>query len=246
LFEEALQFGGDASVVGADLAPVYLSLGEYHKLSALRSSPLSNGERERARWLVAHSTKLSAPDSATTLPYRKSAEPGALGQVVVRINGRSLDATITSRERGIVVSDTSALGKRLRTFRIPADARGASSTALPGVIDSIAFGRLTLADYPVSVRALGDNQQVLIGIDVIARFAPTFDPRGERLTLRTSGTIAKNVAGADELPTLLTRNDLRVLQAGGWASIDQPQIARLLTTRRWTFDARRGQLTIER
>ena len=58
LFEEALQFGGDASVVNADLAPTYLALGEYHKLSALKASPLSAPERERARWLVARSTKL--------------------------------------------------------------------------------------------------------------------------------------------------------------------------------------------
>jgi tetratricopeptide (TPR) repeat protein len=41
LFEEALQFGGDPAVVNAELAPTYLALGEYHKLSALKASPLS-------------------------------------------------------------------------------------------------------------------------------------------------------------------------------------------------------------
>jgi hypothetical protein len=54
------------------------------------------------------------------------------------------------------------------------------------------------------------------------------------------------VSGADELPTLLTRNDLRVLRAGAWTSLDQPQVLQILSRRRWTLDARRGQLTIDR
>ena len=84
LFEEALQFGGDASVVNAELAPAYLALGEYHKLSALKASPLSVAERERARWLVARSTRLSAPDSISTIPYRKPSDSTSLGRIVIQ------------------------------------------------------------------------------------------------------------------------------------------------------------------
>jgi len=71
----------------------------------------------------------------------------------------------------------------------------------------------------------------------------TSSPRSDASQARPA---AKATSGADELPTLITRNDLRVLRAGGWISVDEPQILRMLTTRRWTFDARRGQLVVER
>jgi hypothetical protein len=245
LFEEALQFGGDPTVVNADLAPTYLMLGEYHKLSALKASPLSAPERERARWLVARSTKLIAPDSISTLTYRKSSDAASLGRVAIRVNGRSIDASISAHEHGIIIADTSAVAKRLHVFKQPG-ARSTPAGGIPAVADSIGLGQISLADYPVTVQPLANKQQALIGLDVIARFAPTFDLSAERLTLHVSGTIPRTVTGADQLPTLRTRDDFRVLRAGGWASLDQPQIAQMLARRRWTFDARRGQLTLDR
>ena len=245
LFEEALQFGGDASIVNADLAPVYLSIGEYHKLSALKASPLSPSEAERARWLVAHSTKLIAPESIATLGYHASGDAGTLGRVVIRVNGRPVDALISGRHRGLIVTDTSVVAKRLRVFRPDPRGRG-SSNSIPAVADSIGLGRFTLADYPVTVQPLPNKEQAIVGLDAIARFAPTFDPRAERLTLHVSGAIPRTTSAADQLSTLVSRGEIRVLQAGGWLSIDQPQILRMLNTRRWTFDAKRGLLTIER
>lgn len=245
LFEEALQFGGDPSVVNAELAPTYLALGEYHKLSALKASSLSAPERERARWLVARSTKLMAPDSVATLTYRKSSDAAPLGRVSIRVNGRTVDATIAAREHGIIIADTSAAAKRLHLFKQPG-ASATSARGIPAVADSIGLGQISLADYPVTVQPLANKQQALIGLDAIARFAPTFDPGAERVTLHVAGTVPRSVSGADELPTLLTRSDFRVLRSGAWVSIDQPQILQLLSRRRWTFDARRGQLTIDR
>jgi hypothetical protein len=243
LFEEALQFGGNVSTINADLAPVYLSLGEYHKLSALKASPLTPAERERAQWLVVHSTKLLAPDSTATLTYHGAANGGDLGRVVVRINGRTAEATITAREHGVVIADTAPIAKRLHVFK--SAGAPALGGAVPAVADSVGLGRFSLADYPVTIRPLANGQQVLIGLDVIARFAPTFDPGAERLTLHVTGTVPPAV-GVDQLPTLISRNDFRVLRAGGWISVDQPQISRMLMAHRWTFDARRGLLTIER
>jgi len=245
LFEEALQFGGDPSIVNPELAPTYLALGEYHKLSALKSSPLSSPERERARWLVARSTKLIAPDSVATLTYRKSSDAASLGRVSIRVNGRALDATIAAREHGIIIADTSAAAKRLHIFK-QAGAPAAQARGIPAVADSIGLGQISLADYPVTVQPLANKQQALIGLDVIARFAPTFDPNAERVTLHVAGTVPRTMSGADELPTLLTRDDFRVLRSGTWVSVDQPQILQMLSRRRWTFDARRGQLTIDR
>jgi tetratricopeptide (TPR) repeat protein len=245
LFEEALQFGGDPSVVNAELAPTYLALGEYHKLSALKASPLSAPERERAQWLVARSTKLSAPDSVATVTYRKASDAAPLGRVSIRVNGRTVDATISTREHGIIIVDTSAAAKRLHLFRQPG-ALAVPAGGIPAVADSIGLGQISLADYPVIVKPLANKQQALIGLDVLARFAPTFDPSAERVTLHVAGTIPRTVSGADELPTLLMRNDVRVLRSGAWASLDQPEILQMLSRRRWTFDARRGQLTVDR
>ena len=179
------------------------------------------------------------------IPYRKSASPSVVGQIVLRINGRSVEAAIVAGEHGIVVSDTSALAKRLRTFRTSTDQRGASR-GTPAVADSIGLGRLSITDYPIAIRPLPDGHQAVIGLDVLARYAPTFDPRTERVALRSTGTVARNATGVDEIPTLFTRDDVRVLQATGWMSINQPQVARILASRRWTLDARRGQLVVDR
>jgi hypothetical protein len=243
LLEEAIQFGGDASRIGADLAPVYLTLGEYQKLSALRAAPISNAERERARWLVTHSSKMVAPDSSTSVAYKKSNEASGIGVLSLRVNGRPIEATISARVHGIVLSDTNAAAKRLRAFRMPA---GSASSATPAVADSIGLGTYSLSQFPVSIEPIAGNAQALVGMAVLARFAPTFDPRSERATLHVSGAIPRTGPAADQFPMLLTPNDLRVLRAGSWISMDQPPIAGILSTRRWTFDAKRGQLTIER
>jgi len=241
LLEEAIQFGGDAARIGADLAPVYLTLGEYQKLSALRAAPIGNTERERARWLVSHPSKLSAPDSSTSVQYKKSNESSGIGTVVLRVNGRTVEAMVSTHVRGIILSDTSAAAKRVRAFRSP----GASSaTTVPAVADSVGFGGYSLSPFPVTIGTVAG--QAMIGIDVLARFAPTFDPRSDRATLHVSGSVPKPGPGVDQFSTLMTPTDLRVLQAGGWLSVDQPPMAKMLSTRRWTFDAKRGQLTIER
>jgi hypothetical protein len=162
----------------------------------------------------------------------------------LRVNGRTIDATISTRVHGIILSDTSAVAKRGRAFRAPAGS--GSSQAVPAVADSIGLAGYSLSEFPVTVAPLSGEESAVIGMDVLARFAPTFDPRSERITLHVSGSVPKAGPGAEEFSTLMTSNDLRVLQAGGWLSIDQPPVAKMLATRRWTFDAKRGQLTIER
>lgn len=243
LLEEAIQFGGDAARIGTDLAPVYLTLGEYQKLSALRAAPISNMERERARWLVSHASKMVAPDSSTSAQYKKSNDGSGIGAIALRVNGRTIDATVSTHVHGIVLADTSAAAKRVRAFRAPGSSSGQS---VPAVADSIAFGGYSLTQFPVTVAPISGGEQALIGMDVLARFAPTFDPRADRVTLHVSGSVPKASSSADQFSTLMTSNDLRVLQAGGWLAIDGAPINRMLSTRRWTFDAKRGQLTIER
>jgi hypothetical protein len=240
LLEEALQFGGDATAIGAELAPLYVSLGDYHALAALKSSALTAGERARATWLEAHSTRLIAPDSVLTVSFKSSSDDAFVGRMPVRINGRIVDAVIDASRRGIILSDSLAGVTHLRMFTEQDARRGRE---MPGVADSIGFGRLSMTNTPVAVTP--SKTPVIVGLDVLARFAATFDPAASRATLRVSGTADTAPATAMLLSTLVKPDDWLALQANGWLSLRDPVIARLLREHRWTLDAKRGQLVLE-
>jgi len=245
LFEEAERFGAEPRTVSRLLAPVYLSLGEYHALATLPSSPLTRGELERARWLDAHPTNIVAPDSVLTAVYHAATEPGTLGHVTIRVNGRPLEAVVSVRSRGIIVSESNPAAKGLRHFAAASPKEKVTSGA-PAVADSIGLGRLTVLHYPVTLERLGEGVPAVIGLDVLGRFAPTFDPRTDRVTLRTSGRADLRISDGDALPTRITDGDFLVLRAGGWTSAAAPPMTRLLSEHRWTLDARRGQILVER
>jgi len=243
LFEEAGRFGADPRLVSRLLAPVYLSLGEYHALAGLSPSPLTHGELDRARWLDAHPTSIVTPDSVLTAVYHATTDPGYLGHVTIRVNGRPLEAVMSVRARGIIVSESNRAAQGLRRFAA-ATAKERIASGAPAVADSIGLGRLSVMNYPVTVEALGDGVAGVIGLDVLGRFAPTFDPRTNRVTLRTSGRLDPRESGG-ALPTRITTGDFLILRAGGWASAAVPQMTRLLGDHRWTLDARRGQIIVE-
>jgi hypothetical protein len=244
LFQEAEQFGADPRVVSRLLAPVYLSLGEYHALATLPSSPLTRGEIERARWLDAHPTSIVAPDSVLTAAYHATADPGFLGHVTIRVNGRPVEAVISIRSRGITVSQSNPAAKGLRRFSA-ASTREKIGNGTPAAADSIGIGRVSIVNYPVAIERLDESVAAVIGLDVLGRFAPTFDPRSDRVTLRTSGRADARQTDADALPTRLTDADFLVLRNGGWISVGFPQMTKLLSDHRWTLDARRGQIIVE-
>jgi hypothetical protein len=245
LFEEALQFGGEPSLIVADLAPVYLALGMYHELAALPSSSLNSAERERARWLDAHPTRLISPDSIVIVNYGSSPS-GDIGRVTIQVNGRAVEATISPRVQGLVISDTSVVAGKLRRFDAN-DGRPASrGSSIPAVADSIGIGGVTYRNFPVAIQSLGNKSQAIVGFDLMARFAPTFDSRARRITLRVGGTLTAPPKNADTYATLLTPSDLRILQSRGWVSAGNTHMLPTLTDHRWTFDTRRGQLIVER
>ena len=245
LFEEAQRFGAEPRMVSRLLAPVYLSLGEYHSLAGLPTPPLSRSEHERARWLESHPTTIATPDSTVTGTYRETPGSESLGHMTIRINGRPVDASISVRTRGIIVSDSSLAARSLRRFTTAAPGADTGSKAVLAVADSVGISRLAILNYPVSIQPLADKEQAMIGLDVVGRFAPTFDPHTSRVTLRTSGRVEGRLRNASGIATRLTANDLLVLQGGGWVSATQPRITRVLSERRWTLDAKRGQLIIE-
>lgn len=245
LFEEAARFGADPRAVSRLLAPIYLSLGEYHSLATLTSSPLTRGEIDRARWLEAHATNIVAPDSMLAVAFHASADPGYLGHVTIRVNGRPIEAVISVRARGIAVAESNRAAQNLRKFAA-ASPKERVASGIPAVADSIGMGRLSVVNYPVTIERLGEGVQGVIGLDVLGRFAPTFDPRANRATLRTSGRVDVKTADGDAFPTRLTDADFLVLRGGGWSSAALPPISKLLSEHRWTLDARRGQIVIER
>lgn len=246
LFEEALQFGGEPSLIAADLAPVYLGLGMYHEMAALPATSLSAAERERARWLEAHPTRLVSADSIVLLIYKTSPASGNIGRVVIQVNGHAVDAAISSRVRGLVVSDTSAIARTLHRFDAKDSPAAPHVSSVPAAADSISIGGITLRNFPLALESLGNGVEAIVGFDVLARLAPTFDPRAGRITLRVSGIVAAPLQNADVFATLLTSTELRILQTRGWISANNAQMLRMLTELRWTFDARRGQMIIER
>jgi hypothetical protein len=165
--------------------------------------------------------------------------------MTIRINGRPVDASISVRTRGIIISDQSLAARNLRRFAGPASSADTGSKPVLAVADSIGISRLAIVNYPVSIQPLADKEQALIGLDVVGRFAPTFDPHTSRATLHTSGRVDARLKNASGIATRLTANDLLVLQGGGWVSVTQPRMTRVLSERRWTLDAKRGQIIIE-
>jgi hypothetical protein len=242
LLEEALRFGGDSALIGADLAPLYLTLWDYHALITLPARVVSGGDRERARYLESHPTRLVAPDSIMTIAYRDANDAGYLGRLPIRINGRIVEALIAPGTTGLVLSDSTATATRVRRFAARAAQRG-GTPVVPAAVDSIGIGRLVFVNFPVSVAAT--REPATIGLDVIGKLAPTFDARAERMTVRVSGSVLPPLPG-DRFSTWSTPSELRVLQAGGWLSIVNPQLASMLRQRRWTLDAKRGAIVLER
>jgi len=240
LFEEALQFGGPPAIVSADLAPLYLELGDYHALGSLPSSPLSAGEKARVAWLQAHPTRVVAPDSTITASFRGLTE-GYIGRIPIRVNSHIVEALVDVSSRGITISDSMATAAKVHTF---ADKQSPNAVgAVAGAADSIGIGRLSIMNSPLTIAPI--KVPALIGLDMLGRFAATFDASAQRVTLRVSGTLIPPSSSATVLSTLAKPSDWLVLQANGWTSLREPAIAKLLHDHRWSLDAKRGQIVIE-
>ncbi|MEO6877536.1 MAG: hypothetical protein ABI205_03580 [Gemmatimonadaceae bacterium] len=239
LFEESLQFGGEPAIVGRDLAAAYLSIGDYAHLAALASA--TPDERQRAKFLAAHSSRVVAPESSLVAVFHPSDDSATIGRVTIRVNGHTLDAAVSVLVQGILIADTSIVARSLHLFGVSRSQVGRSPVL--AAADSLAIGRLTMLGVPVVIDRLERRAGATIGLDVLARFAPTFDPAAQRITLHAGGT-APRIDG-QRFETLMTPSDVRVARGGGWSSLGSAPILQLLATHRWTLDARRGQLVVE-
>lgn len=237
LLEEARLFGGDSVSIARSLAPIYNSLGDYRALAVLPASPLSPIERERARWLVSNAPVLEFPDSVDTLHYKPLADGSGIGSIAIGIGDRQVDAVIDAAVSGVVLRGRQAKRRGgLHSF-------GEDSTGVIAVVTELHIGDVTLSNVPAR---LEENTAggASIGLDVLRRLAPTFDATTQTVTLRRSGQVASATAGT-RMPMLLDAQGLRILIDGRWESSASRASGALLSTRRWTLDAKRGAVILQ-
>jgi len=244
LLEEARLFGGDTARIARSLAPIYESLGDYRALAMLPASPLSGAEQKRVRWLVRHSPVLEFPDSIAALAYKPLVDGSGIGTVSLGIGERRVDALIDPRISGVVIRGRSA--NRRAGLRIFDD----DSTGAVAIIPELHIGDVTLSNVPArldadsSRQAKRARQTIAIGLDVLRRLAPSFDPATDSITLRRSGQVASTIVGT-RAPMLLDEDGLRVIVDGHWEMGASPVLTRLLSSRRWTLDVKRGVVVLQ-
>jgi hypothetical protein len=246
LLEEARLFGGDSAGIARALSPIYRALGDYRALAVLPKSSLSDAERNRVSWMVSHPQVLEFADSVATVTYRPVGDGSGLGTVSVRIGERRVDALIDPRTSGVVLRGSDARRRRdLRVF-------GQDTSGIVAVIPELRIGGVMLGNVPArldtAATATSDGARrddtSLIGLDVLRRLAPTFDPTSSTLLLRRSGQVSPTAPGV-RVPILLDETGLRVLIDGRWDTVTSHRSALLLATKRWTLDARRGEAVIQ-
>jgi hypothetical protein len=242
LLEEARLFGGDTAGIARSLVPIYGSLGDYRALAMLPASPLSQAERKRVGWLVGHATVLEFPDSAAMLDYRPVADGSGIGVVSVSLGERRVDLVIDPRTSGVVLRGSARTRRGLKVF-------GDDSSGTIAVIPELRLGDIALSNVPARLESdlpLVRGQQPLssVGLDVVQRLAPTFDPAARTITFRRTGQVRASTAGT-RVPMLLDGSEFRVLLDGRWEPLSSTTAAARLATHRWTLDAKKGAIVVQ-
>ena len=238
LMEEARYFGGDPAVIARDLAPVYEGLDDWSSLAVLPASPLSAAERKRAEWLRDHPPAVDGPDTGTVM-YRVT-DTDLLGQVELRVGTTRVLATIDGRAKGLVLDTSFARRKSLRLFTASGGERAGSAPA--AVALAVHVGDFTLRNLPVTLAAERAPDRATIGLDLLARLAPTFDPVNGRMLLRRSGRV-EAVRGFP-IPTLTSDNGVFVVKTQTVFPLRHPDVQQYLRRVEWTLDGRKGEIVV--
>jgi hypothetical protein len=228
LLEEARRFGGDSAEIARALAPLYMRLSDYKALAALAPSPLSVNERARAEYLATNPTRVVIRDTVR-VPYRAGRGTG-LGTVLLRIGRAELAAMIDPGTTGVALPAT--MRSDLLVF--------GDSTSTVGVV-TLRIGSQAFENVPVELTT-GDAP-IRIGFDVLHSYSPTFDPAAGQVTLRRPERRWRPGAGT-RVPALYDTAGIRILFGGVWTPTTEPAAARLLAGRKWTWDARRGDVIL--
>lgn len=232
LLEEARFFGGDSAALARTLVPLYVRLGDFAALDSLRPNVLTPAERRRARWLSDHAAKASLRDSVVVVSYRPLGDGQGVGTVLLRLGKTELPAVIDPRVSGLILPHAARRG--LRTF-------GTEGRSTLAVAENVRLGGITFFNVPT---AIGEpDVKVRIGLDVLAPYAPSFDPRNGLLTLRRVDRLSAATPGI-RVPTLFDGNGVRLLIAGRWLPTSAAMPALLLASRAWMWDGKRGDVVL--
>lgn len=245
LIEEARFFGASPVIAALHLAPLYARLGDFKALALLPAAPLSAGERARAEWLAKNPPTVTGPDSlALALALPESDSTSVLGTVAVVIDGQSVVADIDPTVLGLVLDTSRAHAPNVRVFAGAPTAVQAGTPGVWAVLMSARLGNLAFTNLPVSLEPLASPARARIGLDLLARFSPTFYPNDGRLVLRRSGCIASRLLG-ERVPLIVEPRDAWVVWEGRPAPLGADQVMRRLRAARWTLDARRGEIILQ-
>lgn len=238
LMEEARYFGGDASQIAVELAPVYERLGEYNHLAALPSSAVPFGERLRAEYLRDNPPAVTGPDSAS-VPYQVN-DSQLLGRVALRIGVDTVVATIDARVEGLVLDTAWARRSEIRRF----GSRSAPTRDVLAVTSQVALGPYTLTNVPTRFAAQRGATRATIGLDLLGQLAPSFDPRSGRVVLRASGRLPESFPGA-RIATLTNDRGVYVVKGETIFPLGHPDVQRYFRNSRWTLNPRRGEVLVD-
>jgi hypothetical protein len=242
LIDEAMQFGYDRTAGSALLTRVYMNLGEYAAIERLPAASLPPDERALVRWLGMQAARTDSVDGAILVAFARSNVPGYIGAIRVRLNGQPIVALVSPRATcGLRVADTAMVASSLRRFGNGASASGVAV----GGADSMTLGRMTIKRVPAAVERLSEPAQAVICFGLLARFAPTFDGRANLMTLHGNGIAPPPSRASVAAPILDTGGGYALLRSGVWTPIGSRDMSALIGDRRWTFDRRRRQITIE-
>jgi hypothetical protein len=237
LLEEARMFGGDATAIAARLEQVYTWLRDWTLLSALPASPLSAGEKARARVLADRGSEILGADSVV-LPFAPL-EVGALGRVPMVIGTDTLWGEVDPQAVGLVLPGL-ARGAGL------VEVLGDDQHGLVAIVREISLGALTLRNVPARVDATLGVGRARLGFDVFAALAPTVDSRAGTVTLRRAGRVDER-RGAVGIAIVLGFPGVRlaVRQGEPLAPITSPAGRAALRRGPWTVDLRRGMIWVD-
>jgi hypothetical protein len=166
---------------------------------------------------------------------------GTLGRIVLRIGEDTLVAAIDTRSSGLVLDTAWARRPGVKRFasQYENDYRKFAAVTL-----EVALGGVTLRHVAARFAPQRGRHDALIGLDVLAAFAPTFDPARGRLLLRKSGRVADDLPG-EHVPTLAYGSAVFLIVDNSRIPLGTPDSGRVLGERRWTLNPRRGEIIVE-
>lgn len=230
LLDEAIQFGADTATIERRQFEVYRWTGEYERLAALRTAPISSPAREALRRSAGTRAGGAA---AATVALGPGAQTG-LGRITVFVDGVGVAAEIEPLAEGVTLPASPELAAAI-------DRVGTHGDTVFAVARSLSIGPVTLGPVPVLlVQNIGAAH---VGLDVLSQLTPSFDGVRQTLTVH-SGPYA---ARGRRLSTLLTFPGVTFVATAGQGPVGLHTAAgrAALHGARWTLDVTRGFIVLD-